>query len=274
MNRKLITKTNLQTMKTNTILEKTSRQWWFFLLIVLVQFVIMPVATRNFDFQQIQSIISTNLTKALIFKLTALYPYFQLLSFLLIGGLFLLRNRFRGIFSLYVTISYLAFAILQNIAITEKYGFSMVTINILMFSGISCIWLWETLHPKTNYSFRNLNWKTYWMIPLALLAFWTPLNMKTLEFSFTGNAFLNNGSALTFCMMTPIFLTIQTLCMPQANRVAYRMTAFIGILLGLYNLPALFNPYTVNLGILHLPLLFISLFSFIYSFTCKTTNTK
>lgn len=261
-------------MKTTVTLEKTSRQWWFYLLIVMAQFVLMPLATRNFNFQYIQNIITTSLSKALMFKLTAFYPYFQLLAFVLIGALFFLQNRLRRIFSLYITISYLAFAILQNIAVTEKYGLSIVTINVLMFTGIALTWLREVLHPETDFSFRNLNWKTCWMIPLALFAFWTPLDMETLQFNFTGNAFLTSGSSLTFCMMTPMFLTIYTLCMPRVNRLAYRLTAFIGILLGIYNLNSFFNPYTVNLGILHLPLLTISLFSFINSFTPKTLNTK
>lgn len=274
MHRKQIQNQHRQAMKTTATLEKTSRQWWFYLLIISAQFIIMPLATRNFDFQQIQSIITTSLTKALIFKLTALYPYFQVTSLLFIGALFLLKNRFGRIFSLYAALSYLAFSIIQNIAVTETYGFSIVTINVLMFAGVAFTWLRESLYPQTDYSFRNLNWKTYWMIPLALFAFWTPLDMKTLEFSFTGSAFLTNGSALTFCMMTPVFLTIQTLCMPRVNRVTYRITAFVGILLGIYNLFNFLNPYTVNLGIVHIPLLLIALFSFIYSFTCKTSNTK
>lgn len=261
-------------MKTTAPLEKTSRQWWFYLLIVCAQFILLPLATRNFDFQQIQNIITTSLSKALIFKLTALYPYFQVTALLFIGTLCLLKNRFGRIFSGYAALSYLTFAVVQNIAVTQTYGFSMVTINVLMFTGVAFTWLWESLHPKTDYSFLNLNWKTCWMIPLALFAFWTPLDMRTLEFSFTGTAFLTNGSALTFCMMTPVFLTIQTLCMPQVNRITYRITAFAGILLGIYNLSPFFNPYTVNLGIVHLPLLFISLFSFLYSFVCKTSNTK
>lgn len=135
-------------MKTTVILEKTSRQWWFYLLIISAQFIIMPLATRNFDFQQIQSIITTSLTKALIFKLTALYPYFQVTSLLFIGAFFLLKNRFGRIFSLYAALSYLAFAVIQNISVTETYGFSMVTINILMFAGVAFTWLRESLYPQ------------------------------------------------------------------------------------------------------------------------------
>lgn len=261
-------------MKTIATLEKTSRQWWFYLSVICAQFVLVPLSTRNFDFTQIQNILSTSLSKALIFKLTALYPYFQVTSILFIGTLLLLKNKFGRIFSLYVTISYLTFAVIQNIALTETYGFSMVTINVLMFTGVALTWLRECLHPETDYSFRNLSWATCWTIPMALLAFWLPLDIKTLQFSFTGTAFLTNGSALAFCMMTPVFLTIQTLCMPRVNRVTYRITAFAGLLLGFYNLSHFFNPYTVNLGIIHLPLLTISLYSFIYSFTCKTLNTK
>lgn len=250
-------------------LETITRKWWFYLLVICAQFILFPVATRNFSINDAGRIIQTTLGNALIFRLASFFPYIQVLTLLCLLALFILKDKFSKPFSAYVAFTYVLFALVQNMAWTGTYGLSLVTVNILMFSGIAFVWFREALHPRTVYTFSNFNWKTVWMIPLALLAFWTPLDLHTLHFDFTGRAFLTNGSALTFCMMTPVYLTLLTLNMPSVNRAVYRITAFIGIILGCYNMFNFFNPYTVNLGILHLPLLIISIYSFSYSFTYK-----
>lgn len=69
-----------------------------------------------------------------------------------------------------------------------------------------------------------------------------------------------------FCLTTPLFLTILTLNLPKVNIVTYRITAIIGVIIGLYNMMNFFNPHTVWLGVVHVPLLTISLYSAILSY--------
>ena len=64
---------------------------------------------------------------------------------------------------------------------------------------------------------------------------------------------------LTFCFTTPVFLFLLVLFYPKVNAFAYRITAFNGLLYGLFNMTHFFNPQLRWMGILHLPLLVISL---------------
>ncbi len=74
------------------------------------------------------------------------------------------------------------------------------------------------------------------------------------------------NSVTAFCLTTPLFLTILTLNIPHINIVTYRITAIIGFIIGLYNMMSFMNPYTINLGILHISLLVISLYACILSY--------
>ncbi|SEA05192.1 hypothetical protein SAMN05216331_11643 [Porphyromonadaceae bacterium KH3R12] len=62
---------------------------------------------------------------------------------------------------------------------------------------------------------------------------------------------------------------------PNINVVTYRITALIGVIIGLYNMVSFLNPHTVFLGILHIPLLTISLYCSILSYKIgENTNNK
>jgi len=68
---------------------------------------------------------------------------------------------------------------------------------------------------------------------------------------------------LTFCFTTPVFLLGLILIYPNVNQFAFRITAFSGLLYGLFNLTHWFNPDTQWMGFLHLPLLIISIYALI-----------
>lgn len=248
-------------------LARISSKWWFFIMLFLLQFLLVPYASVNFDWQHLNDIIYTTLGNAFQTKLGDSTIYFQTLSLLLLVALFIFRNRMRFVFNLYVTLSYALTAIIQNLAVTEKYGLSIVTVNVIMFLFVAYVWLQETLHPENDYSFANFKWKYSWMIILSLFAYLCPL--ATDGFNFNPLHFFHKNSATAFCLITPLFLTIMTLNIPRINIVTYRITAIIGTIIGFYNMFAFFNPYTVNLGILHIPLLTVSLYAWILSYRIK-----
>ena len=248
-------------------LERVTRKWWFYAILIGAQFLIIPFSTQNFDFKKVGSIIGATLSNSFQVKMYDYYIYFQLFAIIALLLLFVLKNKFAKAFNIYVLLSYIAFAVLQNVALTENYGLSVVTINILMFLFVAYAWLKEVLKPENDYTFSNLNWKESWLIPLAFIAFWAPLSGGV--FDFNPKHLLYSGSSLAFCLMTPVFLTIMTLNIPKINIITYRITAIIGVIIGLYNMINFQNPKTVNLAILHFPLLFISIFAMIRSYRIK-----
>ena len=69
-----------------------------------------------------------------------------------------------------------------------------------------------------------------------------------------------NESGLTYCMVTPIILSILLLYYPRINGITLRITSFVGLLFGILNMITWFilNTNFWWMGILHLPLLIIS----------------
>ncbi len=106
------------------------------------------------------------------------------------------------------------------------------------------------------------------MVVLALFAFYCPFTHHG-EMDWSLAHFFTRNTATAFCLTTPLFLTIMTLNLPNVNVVTYRITAIIGVIIGLYNMMNFFNPHTIFLGVVHLPLVIISLYCAVLSYGLK-----
>ncbi|MCX7841269.1 MAG: hypothetical protein N2559_17665, partial [Anaerolineae bacterium] len=60
---------------------------------------------------------------------------------------------------------------------------------------------------------------------------------------------------LAYCFMTPVFLFLLILALPNVDEFAFRVTAFNALLYGLFNLSHWLVPERVWLGVIHVPLL-------------------
>lgn len=245
-------------------LDYISRKWWFFVILVVAQSLLMPYASKNFRIDAIDSIIYTTLQNSLQMGMSNYNIYFQVLSLSILILLVILKNRMKLIFNIYVAASYILFSFIQNIAITEKYGLSIVTVNVVMFLFVAYVWILEIFQSKNDYSFSNFKWKQSWMILLSLFAYLCPLSPSGIDYNLLH--FFYRNSTTAFCLTTPLFLTIMTLNIPKINLITYRITALIGIIIGLYNMLSFLNPHTIFLGVLHIPLLAISLYCCILSY--------
>ena len=116
----------------NFLLELTEK-WWFFLVLFAAQFFLFPITTKNFEFSEFGIIIGKTLSNSLMGDFKNYYLYFQFPTIIILLVLFIFKNRFKRFFTIYVIISYVLFGFLQNIGITEEYGISIVTINLIMF---------------------------------------------------------------------------------------------------------------------------------------------
>lgn len=246
---------------------KLTRKWWFYLIIVILNLIILPIATKNFSFSSIGDIISTTLGQSIYStKWKGFYIPYQIIFIGIVFILLFWKGRIKKYFTGFVALSYILFAVGQNIAVTEKFGISIVAINIIMFSFVSFSWILDIIEQRNYYDFGNMKIKYWWMIILSIFAFWLPIDTSTLILDFNPKYLITSGSSLTFCLTTPLFLTVLTLCLPNVNLSTYRITSFIGILLGLYNMANFTTPRYFWIGALHIPLITISTYCFIISF--------
>ena len=251
-------------------LDLVTHKWCFLLLFILLGTIVPPIVTKGFDPSKIGEIIPYLLSHALIkFCPLPLHIIFKIVPIVLIFFLILFGNKVSRVFSLYVGITYLLFAVLQGIAITDKYGFGIVTGNFIHMLIVAILWFWEASVNKNNFTPQKLPIIRYWVVPLAFIAFWYPVNLESVQPDFNLVYLFTNPAGLAFCMMTPVYLGILTLYYPNVNIATLRITSLVGILIGLWNMVVNFlikpNILCWN-GVLHLPLVFISIYAFILSF--------
>jgi hypothetical protein len=244
------------------------RQWWFLPLILLPQ-IIPPYASHGYKLHEWGTVNAYILTHSIKGYWIGLFPFFQIIPLVLLGAIFFAGKRVTRLFNVYVALSYTAIPFLQNISISDKYGFAVLTANVITFLILASLWFWEAIFPKNAFELRKLPAWQYWPLLLALLAFWFPVNPHTLTPDFNPVNILTSGTGLSFCMVTPLYLAILILHFPHVNKPVFIATGLIGVVMSLGNfvLEFVMIPSYWWIGVLHIPLFTLSSYSLVLSYT-------
>lgn len=249
-------------------LERITRRWWFFLLFILLQFVTPPYASKGYKWDQWGDVIMYSLRNAVIYSYPEIFPIFKIIPIVLIVLIVVFRNKVGRLFSIYVVFSYMLFAFGQNIGVTEKYGVVICTVNLIMFPAVAGFWAWEAIVPQNDFTPAKIPIWRYWVVPPALMAFWFPADPRTVMPDFNPAYLLTNGAGIAFCTMTPVYVGLLTIYYPRVNIATLRVTSLVGLIIGLNNMNLNFFISPCILwwnGILHIPLLGISVYGLILS---------
>lgn len=223
-----------------------------------------PFTSKGFDFNEMYEIVSTTLHRALFFSCRPVFPVFQGIAIVVIVLLIVFRGKVRVVFAIHAGFSHLLFAAIQMTAITPRYGLSVMPSGVIMFGLVAAAWFWEAFSGFNDFSAHSRPAWKYGVIVPAIVAFWMPLDLATFGPEFDLANFITSGSALTFCMMTPVYLAVLIFFYPMVNIVVLRVTSAVGIILAIYNVPMLYYGPVWN-GFLHLPLLVLSVVGLILS---------
>lgn len=260
-------------------LEWITRKWWFFLIFVLFVFSVPPYASKGYKFpEEWSSVTLQAIGHSILWSLLPWSPIFKVTLVALVTSIILIPKRVIRIFNVYVAVMY-AFNSVGSVGITKKYGISVCTINLLLFAVVAAFWAWEACVLKNDFTrTKQPIWK-YWVVPLALLAFWYPINVKTGKPDFNLLYMLTSFGGLAFCLVTPVYVGLLTIYYPKVNIVVLRITSLVGVFVGSANL---ILDFIVNPsrgwwnGVLHIPLLTICLYGLIISLkkpqTVRQTN--
>jgi hypothetical protein len=164
--------------------------------------------------------------------------------------------------AVYVGLNYLIVAALQTSAETDKYGFAVQTGALIGTSLLGLVWLSVAWRGTLRTSFERFPSWSWTLLPLALLVFWSPMALEGEKVvpDFDPLLLLTSpGYGLTYCFVTPVFLFLLILAYPGVDRFAFRVTAFNGFIYGLLNTIHWFDPDLAWMGVMHAPLLIISL---------------
>jgi hypothetical protein len=178
-------------------------------------------------------------------------------------ALAILRPQVAGrVMAAYFGVNYLLIAALQTNAVTEAYGFAVQTGALVATALLGMLWLWVAWRDRLQASFEGIPVWRWSLLPLALLVFWSPLGLEGTRVvpNFDPLLLLTSPDyGLAYCFVTPVFLFLLILFYPRVDNFALRVTAFNGLIYGVYNLSHWFNPDMAWMGVLHIPLLIIPL---------------
>jgi hypothetical protein len=252
-------------MKTQNSDKRTNRKN---ILIYVLLFLInmLPLITgKPYRPQDTQDVI-INLLMVSIAPYQAYGPVFHIATLLIILGIFWKPGKLGRLVGGYIGVNYLVIGLTQTMGQTQKYGFVVHLSALVTMILLGITWLVVAFRNEIQPTFRKPTLSEYGLMLLALLAFWGPYTEinGTISPNFAPALLLTSPDyGLTFCFTTPVFLLGLIIFHPQVNQFAYRITAFCGLLYGLFNLTHWFNPATQWMGFLHIPLLVISLYALI-----------
>ena len=256
----------MQTTHSPNLLKRAATHWWFYLLITLLFF--LPAYTAlPFNPQETPGLVIEVLSHAVIYSAPFVFFLFKLIPVAVIVLVLVWPRRFTAVFYAWAAFNLLLMAVFQNMAQTPTYGFALLVGNLVVFLIASLVFGWVAMYRKEPLRFEKLSWWRYWVVPLALLAFWFPANtsLATPAPDFSIARLFLNEAGLTACMMLPVYLAVLTLASPSVDATVLRLVGWIGAMTGLLNVSEFFlnASYGWWLGIVHLPLLLISIYAFI-----------
>jgi hypothetical protein len=252
----------------HNLLDKAVKKWWFYLIVLLLFFIIPTYTQKGASYQESQNVIKEVLTDPLIYGFTPLLWVSKTAFVLLVLLLIFQGKRMPRTFATVIATFYTGIAIFQNTAQTSTYGLTIISGNVVLMLIVAASWTIEAVNPKSNFTPLSVPLWKWWVLPLAVLAFWFPVDASGQTPQFTLTNLFSNGSMLTYCMITPVVLAILTIFYPHVNQATMRVTSYIGIMFGATNEVEWFilNPSMWWMGIMHIPLITISLYAFAITF--------
>jgi hypothetical protein len=250
------------------LLDRAVKKWWFYIIILLLFFIIPTYTQKTASYQESQNVIKEVLTNPLIYSFTPLSWISKAVFMLLVLLLILQGRRMPRPFAAVIAVFYTGIAIFQNTAETSTYGLVILSGNVLLMLLVAVSWIAEATDPKSDYAPVKVPLWKWWVLPLAALAFWFPVDASGTTPQFTVANLVSNGSMLTFCMMTPVVLAILTMFYPHVSLATMRVTSYVGIMFGVTNEVEWFilNPSMWWMGIMHVPLITISFYALAITF--------
>lgn len=248
--------------------ELVTRKWWFFPGLVLIAFIVPPYASKGYLFPGESLEVALEGMGNPVCSFFEYRAVFKAVPVVLIAALIIAPIRVGRFFNFFVAIHYLFFALYSGVGNTEKYGLVINPGNLIMFLAVSACWFLEVFVGRNDFNCRKQSFWRYWFVPLVLFAFWFPVNPQSLMPDFDLGYLFTNGAGRAFCMMTPLYIGVLAIYYPSINTVTLRVTSIVGLCAAFVNLHVEFILYPGKMwwvGVLHLPLLIISLYGLILS---------
>lgn len=258
--------------KAKSVSMKESTKTLLILVLLFVCFFLPPITEVPVAQQE-----TTLVMRDVFIQTSAAYlwlgPAIHIATVLLLVAAYLYGMKIGRIIDAYFGFLLLFIAFSNHIATTENYGLVIITGNLVPIFIVGLFWMLEVSKPKNEYVFRRLPAWRYWVVPLVVLAFWSPIN-PDLSPDFNPLLLLTSSFGVMYCPTTPLIVALLTLIYPKVNTLLLRVTSFVGLFIGIFNIMSYFlmPGYTLWNLILHIPLVTICAYGLLIANTVKTNT--
>ena len=136
-----------------------------FLVVLLICSFLPVFAASPFSQQDSSLIIKEVLMKTSVAYLW-LTPMVHVVTVVLLVALYLYGPRVGRVTDVFFAVLTLFIAFSNHIAVTDTYGLSIVTGNLVPILIVGLFWVWEVYRPQNSYVFERLPAWRYWVLPL------------------------------------------------------------------------------------------------------------
>lgn len=236
---------------------------WLLVLLLLCLF-IPPVVAHDFDARDTSAVVHAVLVQPMV---TAIPAVTALAKYLLLGiaVVCLLRPTLLGRLGWgYYAAILLVMAFGQNMAVTDRYGFTWLIGNTAIQLIVAAFAAADAWRGWTRANPQQLRRRRLWVLALSALAWLFPYVVvgQDARVGFTLGTLVNE-SGLTYCMVTPVVLSLMILYVDGVHRPTLMVVAWAGLLFGVTNTVTWFalDRGSWWMGVLHLPLLLLSAYA-------------
>ncbi|MHA1250036.1 MAG: hypothetical protein ACTSRP_08615 [Candidatus Helarchaeota archaeon] len=134
-------------------LDKITRKFWYYLIILLLWFFIPLYVSENYDYTKITQIMNEALMYGLV-PYTNIQPILHIIIVINVICIFVFKNKFKKIFNCWVAVNFLLVAFLQNIVLTSSFGLVILTSNLVLFVIVGIFWIWEFIVSKNLFHWQ------------------------------------------------------------------------------------------------------------------------
>ena len=241
-------------------LRTLTSKWWFYLLLFLIPLLVPPYTSKSLAYEQIGELMGTVVREALK-PYDWLAPVFHLVTIVFVILLWKFNQKIFRYFYAYLAVNFVFMALAQNITFNEKFGFVVISNNLLHILIIAILWVPAIFRHENDFMPSALEKWRFWAVPLAILAFWAPMDALG-QPNFSPTLLLTSLYGLAFCFTAPVLIFILTLYYPNVYKPAYSFLCIVGAYIGMLNLigPLTITGYPVWVAFLHIPLFAISIY--------------
>ncbi len=245
---------------------------WFKIVLTLVIF-IPAYASKPYNPARTSDVIASVLSHPWITSIPSLLPVAKLI---LLGAVVLpaiFKDLSGKILVAYYGIVLIPVSILQNMAVTEEYGYVWLIGNTMVQLFVAAYCLYDLAHSLTETKNTNICMGRLWVVIPMLIALLMPYTVDTqgaIKSSFSLWV-LCNEAGVTYCMITPVVIGMLLLFSKGVYKPLLSVISYVGFLFGLMNMITWFVMISGNwwMGVLHLPLLILSIYGMLVVYEDK-----